>query len=151
PGQEVDVKEHLFLAATGNITYDFFSTNIWYSTRNDNETETHYPVGYLMDRFTARQTPGLLLLHAHGNVFVRELGPGDSILVKPAALIFKDPSVQMHLHFEDAGSVQSQMLFFSIPIQSRHMWLRLIGPGRVAVQSVFTHHDVFRMSGNSGA
>ena len=85
--------------------------------------------------------PGLLLLHAAGNVFVRELGQGETILIKPRSLIFKDPTVQMHLHFEDAGSVQSSFLLFSMPVMSRHMWLRLIGPGRVAVQSVFHRHD----------
>src|SRR5437870_1441987 len=64
PGQAVDVKEHLFLAATGNVTYDWFSTNIWYTTRSGDETETHYPLGMYMDQFQAPANPGLLLLHA---------------------------------------------------------------------------------------
>lgn len=153
PGQEVDVKEHLFLVATGNIAYDWFSTGIWYTTRSGDETETHYPLGMYMDRFQASGNPGLLLLHAAGNVFVRQLGPGETILIKPRALIFKDPSVQMHLHFEDSGSVQSAFSFFSTSMTSRHMWLRLIGPGRVAVQSVFHRHDnIFgTLTGTSGA
>jgi uncharacterized protein (AIM24 family) len=151
PGQEMDVKEHLFLAATGNITYDFFSTNVWYETGTSDERETHYPLGMLMDRFRAQSTPGLLLLHAHGNVFVRQLAPGETILVKPSALIFKDPSVDMHLHFEEAGSIQNNFLFFSMPMMSRHMWLRLSGPGRVAVQSVFANHNVFNINNTSWA
>jgi uncharacterized protein (AIM24 family) len=142
PGQEVDVKEHLFLTATGNVSYDWFSSGIWYTTRNGDESETHYPLGQFMDRFRAEGgTPGLLLLHAAGNVFVRQLAPGETILVKPRALIFKDPTVQMHLHFEDAGQVQTGFMIFSSGVMSRHMWLRLIGPGRVAVQSVFHRHD----------
>jgi uncharacterized protein (AIM24 family) len=137
PGRSVDVREHLFLTATGNVTYDWFNTNIWYQTPNGNETETHYPIGAFMDRFSGSSQPGLLLLHAGGNVFVRTLGPNETMLVKPTALIFKDPSVQMHLHFEHP------QLTFSMwrPWANRYIWLRLIGPGRVAVQSAFEHME----------
>jgi len=133
PGQELDVKEHLFLAATTSVEYDWFSTNIWFQTQSGNDTETHYPIGMYMDRFVAPQTPGLLLLHAGGNVFVRDLAPGQTILVKPTSLIFKDPAVEMHLHFEQPGQIFSGWGSWA----TRYMWLRLIGPGRVAIQSVF--------------
>jgi uncharacterized protein (AIM24 family) len=133
PGQEVDVKEHLFMVATGQVAYDWFQTNIWFTTRSGDERETHYPIGMFMDRFQAPQTPGLLLLHAAGNVFVRELAPGQHILVKPTALIFKDPAVQMQLHFEHPRVGFSSWGSWG----NRYLWLRLQGPGRVAVQSVF--------------
>jgi uncharacterized protein (AIM24 family) len=133
PGQTLDVREHLFLAATSNVDYDWFQSNIWFTTQNGNETETHYPLGGFMDRFSAPRTPGLLMLHAAGNVFVRELGPGQTILVKPTALVFKDPTVQMHLHFERPGMVFRGWGSWG----NRYIWLRLVGPGRVAVQSVF--------------
>jgi uncharacterized protein (AIM24 family) len=135
PGQAVDVREHLFLTATGNVTYDWFQTGVWFSTRNGDETETHYPVGAFMDRFFGNQQPGLLLLHAGGNVFVRTLAEGETLLVKPTALIFKDPPVQMHLHFESPQTGWSGWGRWS----NRYMWLRLIGPGRVAVQSAYEH------------
>ena len=82
-----------------------------------------------MDRFTAQGGPGLLLLHAAGNVFVRELVEGQTLLVKPTALIFKDRTVKMDLEI-------------SSPIGSwitshRMIWLRLYGHGRVAVQSAY--------------
>lgn len=134
PGEEVDVREHLFVLATRNVAYDWFSTNIWYTTRNGDDKETHYPVGMFMDRFSAPQAPGLLLLHAAGNVLVRDLAPGQMILVKPTALIFKDPSVEMQLHFEHPRAG------FNLGWgnwSNRCYWLRLWGPGRVAVQSVF--------------
>ena len=70
PGQSVDVREHLFLTATGNVVYDWFSTNVWFQTRSGDDTDTHYPVGAFMDRFSGTAQPGLLLLHAAGNVFV---------------------------------------------------------------------------------
>jgi len=133
PGQAIDVREHLFLTATNSVTYDWFQTNIWFKTRSGDETETHYPVGMFMDRFMAPQTPGLLLLHAGGNVFVRELAQNETILVKPTALIFKDPTVQMHLHFEHPSSFFSSWGSWG----NRYLWLRLLGPGRVAIQSVF--------------
>jgi uncharacterized protein (AIM24 family) len=140
PGQSVDVRDHILLTATTNVAYDWFQTGIWFETKEGNDTETHYPVGRFMDRFAAQQAPGLLLLHAAGNVFVRTLAPGQAILVKPTALVFKDPAVQMHLHFEHPGAFFTPWRSWS----NRYMWLRLIGPGRVAVQSVFE-----RMEGES--
>ena len=137
PGQTIDVKEHLFLAATHNVGYDWFQTDVWFRTKNGDDTETHYPVGMFMDRFASPQSPGLLLLHAAGNVFIRQLGPGQTILVKPSALIFKDPTVQMHLHFEHpAGTWRSWRSW-----GERYVWLRLTGPGRAAVESAFEHME----------
>jgi uncharacterized protein (AIM24 family) len=134
PGESIDVREHLFLAATGHIAYDWFQSGVWFETRAGNdERETHYPVGQFMDRFSTGNQPGLLLLHAGGNVFTRHLGHGETILVKPTAMIFKDPAVQMRLHFEHPS-----MGFMGWGNWSnRYMWLRMTGPGRVGIQSVF--------------
>lgn len=137
PGQAVDVREHIFMVATSHVTYDWFSTGIWFNTRSGNETETHYPLGMFMDRFYAPQAPGLLILHAAGNAFVRQLAPGQTILVKPTALLFKDPTVQMQLHIEYPNSPGSFWRSWS----QRFLWLRLYGPGRVAVQSAFKHME----------
>jgi uncharacterized protein (AIM24 family) len=136
-GQAVDVREHLFLAATGNVDYDWFQTNIWFQTRKGDETETCYPLGRVMDRFSATGAPGLLLLHAAGNVFVRDLAPGQVILLKPTALVFKDPTVQMELFYDSPG-IGSILSLGSLMSATRgYLWLRLQGPGRVAIQSVF--------------
>jgi uncharacterized protein (AIM24 family) len=135
PGQSIDVREHMLLVATSSVAYDWFMTGIWFQTRNGNETETHHPVGYCMDRFKTGQVPGLLVLHAGGNVFTRTLGPGQTILVKPTSLVFKDPAVQMQLHFEHPSGIFSMWR----PWNNRYLWLRLTGPGRVAVKSVFEH------------
>ena len=133
PGQSIDVREHILLCATSNVAYDWFQTNVWFETKDGDKSETHYPIGRFMDRFTPAQAPGLLLLHAGGNVFVRNLGPGQTILVKPTALVFKDPSVETQLHFEHPGALYTPWRAWG----NRYLWLRLIGPGRVAVQSVF--------------
>ncbi|MGH9762747.1 MAG: AIM24 family protein, partial [Blastocatellia bacterium] len=137
-GQAVDVREHVFMVATGQVAYDWFQSGIWYTTGSGDDRETHYPLGMYMDRFTAPQAPGLLLLHAAGNCFVRTLGPGEVILVKPTALLFKDPHVQMQLHIEQPAPVK--MSWWSAWNQ-RYLWLRLFGPGRVAVQSAYTHME----------
>jgi len=141
PGQALDVREHVFLVATRNVQYEWFNTGIWFQTKNGDDTETHYPVGMFMDRFAAPQSPGLLLLHAGGNTLVRELAPGQTILVKPTALLYKDPTVGMQLHFELPATMFRSWGSWS----NRYLWLRLWGPGRVAVQSVFE-----RMEGESG-
>jgi uncharacterized protein (AIM24 family) len=133
PGQAVDVREHLFMVATGSVSYDWFQSNVWFTTKEGDETETHYPLGMLLDRFHSQSVPGLLLLHAAGNVFVRNLQPGQTILIKPTAFLFKDTTVGMQLHIErPAGTWRSWRSW-----GDRYLWLRLHGPGRVAVQSAF--------------
>jgi len=132
-GQAVDVREHFLLVATDQVDYGWSNTNIWFNTKNGDETETHYPLGMFLDRFSASKMPGLLLLHASGNVFVRQLARGQSILIKPTALIFKDTSVSMQLHFEHPHSGWNLWMSY---IQ-RYLWLRVTGPGRIAIQSAF--------------
>jgi uncharacterized protein (AIM24 family) len=139
-GHAVEVREHVFMLATSSVTYDYFMPPIWYTTREGDDTETHYPLGMLMDRFTAQSGPGLLLVHAHGNAFVRNLAPGESVLIKATSLLYKDVSVGMHLHFEYAqrkGFVSWLTAAWNL---QRYLWLRLTGPGRVAIQSAYGHH-----------
>ena len=132
-GEAVDVREHMFLVATGQVQYDWFNTGVWFQTQNGDDTETHYPIGMCMDRFAAPGAPGLLLLHAAGNVFVRQLGDGEAILIKPKALVFKDPAVGMQLHFEHPSVQWNGWGTWG----NRYLWLLLYGPGRVAIQSVY--------------
>jgi uncharacterized protein (AIM24 family) len=148
PNQAVDVLEHRFLVATGNVGYDWRPSGIWYRTGSGDDTETHYPIGQAIDRFQAVGAPGLLLLHAPGNVFVRDLAQGESILVQPSAFLYKDPYVGLWLHIEyPAGNYW----FSSAARQCKTVWLTLTGPGRVAVQSVFERPEtVGYVSGTSG-
>ena len=138
PGQAVDMREHVFMVATGAVAYDWFQTGIWFSTKNGDDTETHYPLGMYMDRFFAPQTPGLVLIHGRGNVFLRHLRPNETVLVKPTALLYKDTTVQMQLHIEHPGGTWRSWRSWG----ERYLWLRLFGPGRVAIESAFEHfHD----------
>jgi uncharacterized protein (AIM24 family) len=132
--QAVDVVEHRFLLATGNVGYQWQKSGVWFTTKSGDDTEWHYPVGQFIDRFTAQGMPGLLLLHGPGNSFVRDLAPGERICVQPGGLIWKDPSVQMYLHFEYP---RGRYWFSSARWQAKSVWLTLQGPGRIALQSVF--------------
>ena len=132
PGQEVDVREHRFLVATGSVNYQWYDPGVWYSTSSGDDTEYHYPLGRFVDRFQATAGPGLLLLHAPGNVFVRDLAAGQTICIQPSSLMYKDPSVGMQLHMEYPGGSMGWGSY-----SSRTVWLRMWGPGRVAVCSVF--------------
>jgi uncharacterized protein (AIM24 family) len=145
PGQSIDVREHLFLAATRHVAYYYVATACWYETGGEHGTETHYPAGQYLDRFTARDGPGLLLLHASGNVMVRELAAGQTLMLKPAALVYKDPSVNLAIQINTTAG-------FGFGLGNvRLIWLQLAGPGRVAIQSAYepeehAHGQITRQS-----
>jgi uncharacterized protein (AIM24 family) len=137
-GQTMDVTEHRMLAATGNVQYEYALSNIFVETvvqtDDGSEVEWNYPIGQYIDRFTAGATPGLLLLHAPGNVMVRDLKAGESIVTQPRSLVYKDPTVLPSLHFEyPRGGGMFNAL---------HEWLRLTGPGRIAISSVFEQPEI---------
>jgi uncharacterized protein (AIM24 family) len=132
-GRSMDVREHVFMLATQSVAYDWFDPGIWFRTQNGNDIDTHYPLGRFMDRFTAGATEGLLLLHGAGNVYVRDLAPGQPVLIKPTALLFKDPTVRMNLHFEYPYGTWTSWRAWG----NRYAWLRVTGPGRIGVQSHF--------------
>jgi uncharacterized protein (AIM24 family) len=147
--QAVDVVEHRFLVATGNVSYQWLKSNIYFVTGSGDDREYHYPVGRMMDRFTALGGPGVLFLHGPGNTFLRDLRQGERILVQPGGLIWKDPSVQMYLHFEYP---HGQYWFSSGRWQAKSVWLTLQGPGRIALQSVFERPETAgRITGSSAS
>jgi len=146
--QAVDVVEHRFLVATGNVNYQWENSGIWFTTQSGDDTEYHYPLGRTMDRFWAQGGPGLLLLHAPGNTFIRDLAPGQRICVQPSGLLWKDPTVRMFLHFEYP---RGQYWFSSSRWQAKTVWLTLQGPGRVAIQSVFERPEMVGQVTNCSA
>jgi uncharacterized protein (AIM24 family) len=101
--------------------------------RRANETQWHYPAGRHVDRFVAGDRPGLVLVQAGGNAFIRDLAEGEAILIKPPALLFKDPSVGMQLHVEFPAAGMKLWRTWG----NRYLWLRVAGPGRVGVQSSY--------------
>ena len=79
--------------------------------------------------------PGLLLLHSPGNAFIRDLRPGESLLIQPSSLLYRDITVNMHLHLEYPRNMG--FAFWHSRWSYRSIWARLHGPGRVAVQSIY--------------
>ena len=80
---------------------------------------------------------------------MRDLGPGERILIQPGGLIWKDPSVQMFLHFEYP---RGNYWFSSARWQAKSIWLTLQGPGRIAIKSVFERPELTgNIVRNSGA
>jgi uncharacterized protein (AIM24 family) len=127
PGKAIDVREGMFLLATEEIDYAWTPSPTWYRT----ERAKVFPAGRFLDRFTCRPgPPGLLLLHAAGNVFVRDLAFNEEILVKPTCLLYKEPTVQMLLYIEHPRN-------YNMVWSRRYLWLRMCGPGRVAIHSAF--------------
>ncbi len=55
--QQIWVREHRFLTATGNIRYDWHPTGIWYTTGSGDDQETHYPMGQYGDVFARPKAP----------------------------------------------------------------------------------------------
>jgi len=127
-GRSIDVVEHHFLVATNSVTYDWIRSGIWFTLGTGSDKEWFHPLGTFMDRFTANEH-GLLLLHARGNAYIRDLDDGERIYVAARALVYKDRSVQMNVHLER-------------PASPNHHWrliqmVRLVGPGRIAIQSKY--------------
>ena len=127
PGHSIDVREHLLLAATSNVHHDWINSPVWYTT--DQNQRFHFPTGQFLDRFTAVDHPGLVLLHASGNVMVRRLEASQTMLIKPAALVYMDRSIR--------AGLKIQYLSTGPFGQHRMIWLHVAGPGRVAIQSAY--------------
>jgi uncharacterized protein (AIM24 family) len=134
PGQMIEVREHQFLFATGNIDYGFTfvqgAANILFSR-----------TGLFIDQFTCQGGEGMLVLHGYGNVFEKMLAPGETLDVEPGAWLWKDPSVQMTVTTVAGsqrgggilGAIGGMMAGASIILN------RFTGPGRLGIQSMTYH------------
>ena len=123
-GEEIQVREHQFLAATRDIDYSFervrgIGTMLFGGT------------GFFIDRFAARGGDGILWLHGYGNVFEKVLAPGEAIDVEPGGWLYKDASVKMTTNVQSI----STGFFGSMSFVTN----RLVGPGRVGIQSMYLH------------
>jgi uncharacterized protein (AIM24 family) len=125
-GQGVVVREHQFLAATGNIEYTF-------SRVKGVGSMLFGSTGFFMDHFQGSGGEGVVWLHGFGNVLEKVLGPGEQIDVEPGGWIYRDDQVHMDIKvfglktgiFGGGGG----SLVFN----------RFTGPGRVGIQSMYFH------------
>lgn len=127
-GQAIDVREHQFLAATGDVDYTFQAvsgvSNMLFGGS-----------GFFIDTFTAGSANGIVWLHGYGNVFSVELAAGEQIDIEPGGWVYKDRSVRMETQFQRlaTGFLASAGQIF---------WNRFTGPGRVGIQSMYYHPPV---------
>lgn len=117
-GEEIDVMEHRFLAASAALEY---SAQRVRGIKNILGSGT----GFFMDRFRGS---GLLLLHGYGDVIEMELGAGEAIDLDPYAWLYKDAGVRMDTHLVNLTTG----LFGG----SGFVMTRFTGPGRLAYQSL---------------
>ena len=120
PGQELHVREHQFLAGTSTIDYTWervsgIANMLFGGT------------GFFIDRFHATSGEGIVWLHGHGNVFEKDLAPGEQIDVEPGGWLYKDPSVQLETNL--TGLSTGFLAGSSITLN------RFTGPGRLGLQS----------------
>ncbi len=124
PGMAIQVREHQYLAATGNLDYTFTrQRGIANMLVGGN--------GFFVDRFAATNSEGVVWLHGYGNVFEKVLAPGEQIDVEPGGWIYRDDTVEMEVQMYGlkTGMLGGTSLVFN----------RFTGPGRVGIQSMYLH------------
>jgi uncharacterized protein (AIM24 family) len=172
PGLEIDLREHAMIVASTSLSYSFEKLPGLQATLATGS-------GMYLDRFTAAQDPGLLVLHGYGNVFDRSLAEGESIQVEPGGFLYKESSVSIEMvthklnppgatsgsAFQAAKGLSSRGLsglkaakalrkqglsgIFSGDVMQQAAGvlsgpginlMRLTGPGRVGIQSMYMNH-----------
>jgi uncharacterized protein (AIM24 family) len=128
--QPACVRPGRFLCATGNVKYQWRLSEVSYSTLS---AELEYPAGRYLLNLTAAGRQGLVLLHASGDAFVRDLADSESVLVSPASLLYWEDTVDLslHLEFPYVPGEHVRRVFW----RSSRIWLRVCGPGRVIIDS----------------
>jgi uncharacterized protein (AIM24 family) len=124
-GEGIDIREHQFLAATGNIDYSF-------SRVKGLSNMLLAGTGFFIDHFVALDSEGIVWVHGYGNVFEVVLGPGEQIDIEPGGWVYKDSTVTMETQFQKL----STGMFASA---GNLLWNRFTGPGRIGIQSMYVH------------
>jgi uncharacterized protein (AIM24 family) len=125
PGQSILVREHQFLAATGNVAYSW--------TRVKGISNMLFGgTGFFIDRFQAQQFEGVVWLHGYGNVFEKVLAQGEQIDVESGGWVYRDESVGMA---QQVYGLKTGLLGGS----GNLVFNRFTGPGRVGIQSAYVH------------
>ena len=123
-GTELHVREHQFLAATDSIDYSFERvkgvSNLLFGN-----------TGFFIDKFHSHAGEGILWLHGYGNVFEKNLLPGESIEVEPSGWLYKDVGVRM----DTVVSRLALGMFGGVNLTLN----RFTGPGRIGIQSMYVH------------
>jgi uncharacterized protein (AIM24 family) len=123
-GEGIMVREHQFLAATGNVEYDY--------TRIKGFANMMYGGGFFVDQFFAGNHEGVVWVHGYGNVFEKVLEAGETIDIEPGGWVYRDHSVEMAQEvygFKTGFLGGGGQLVFN----------RFTGPGKIGLQSAYFH------------
>jgi uncharacterized protein (AIM24 family) len=126
----VCVRPGRFLCATGSAEYRWRPSPVFYITMM---ADREYPMGRYLLKLTAARRQSLVLLHAAGDAFIRDLADGESVLVSPSSLLYWEDTVYLSLHLEFPYVPGTQVR--RAVWRSSRIWLRVSGPGRVAIES----------------
>jgi uncharacterized protein (AIM24 family) len=136
-GEHLISRQHHMVIATGNVAYDGYYLDRWYETVTEKHTdegteyeyETERPFGQFEKFTTGDGEPGLVILHAIGNLYMRILGPGETIDVAPHSILAWKGGNEPGLMVERKG-------WHGIPSGWNHyISARLQGPMTVWIQS----------------
>src|SRR5438067_4055684 len=127
PGQGIVVREHQFLAATGSVQYDY--------SRIKGFANMLYGGGFFVDEFFAADHEGVVWIHGYGNLFEKQLEPGETIDIEPGGWVYRDHSVQMS---QEVYGFKTGLLGGA----GNLVFNRFSGPGRVGLQSAYYHSTV---------
>jgi uncharacterized protein (AIM24 family) len=125
-GQVLVARQHHMLLATGNVDYDGHNINLWYTMGSGDDQETEYPVGNFERFGVPGGDPGLVFIHAAGNVFIRNLQQGEAVDVAPHSLLAW------------RGPMQTSLMIERKPLSgyyNHYLSVRVEGPGTVWIQS----------------
>jgi uncharacterized protein (AIM24 family) len=125
-GDVLVARQHHMLLATGNVDYDGHNINLWYQMQDGDDTETEYPVGNFERFMVPGGEPGLVFVHAAGNVFIRQLGNGEAVDIAPHSLLAWRGAMQHGLMIERKGFFNGYNHYLAVRVQ---------GPGTVWIQS----------------
>jgi uncharacterized protein (AIM24 family) len=135
-GESIVVREHQWLAATGNVEYDY--------ARIKGFANMMFGGGLWVDHFLATNHEGVVWVHGYGNVFEKQLEAGESIDIEPGGWVFRDHSVTMSqtpYGFKTGLLGGGGNLVFN----------RFTGPGRVGLQSMYYHPPAGSGDGGSSS
>jgi uncharacterized protein (AIM24 family) len=124
-GEGVVVREHQFLAATANVEYDY--------SRIKGFANMMYGGGFFVDQFFAGGAEGVVWVHGYGNVFEKQLDPGETIDIEPGGWLFRDHSVEMT---QEVYGFRTGLMGGGA---GNLVFNRFTGPGRVGLQSAYFH------------
>jgi uncharacterized protein (AIM24 family) len=108
-GEELHVREHQFLAATGNIDYSFERVR-------GLATMMFGQSGFFIDKFHGHTGEGVLWLHGYGNVFEKVLAPGEQIDIDRLTSGLFGATVNFVVNrFTGPGRVGIQSMYLHMP------------------------------------